>query len=384
MKNKKDMHIKIQKGSPNGVSNNKGSCRNLAEYLNHEDTERKEMGLEILPFTTPEGEEISLEEVVQSIDENGKGLSKDDNKFFHLVVAPSQEEIEAMGENDQIIYHNAQYLIRAISRAYAQHFNREGIEDESDLVIFWKPHWTRGQENTLQFHLHAIVSRKTRGRNGKQLKISPLTNHRQDTEGPIHGGFDRNAFAEKCERLFDRLYCFERQLSKSFEYQNALAHGTVEDKAAQADRLAQETIGKMKESIDKNINQKKEAPELDIPEEGLDSLETVMEISDSKNRILEIFHNQKDPNVAYLELAALGLTCKAIKSADGLEEMSISMDGTTLSSRDIMDDEEHEAFLEDVGRLTGYKIGEKVREEQAELEAEKEISQHKRGLSLGL
>ena len=364
---KKEMHIKIQKGSPNGVNNNRGSCRNLAEYLTHEDAEREKMGLEILPFITPEGKAISLEDAIQSMDKNGEDLPKNDSKFFHLIAAPSQEEIKAMGENDQIIYRNALYLIKAISRAYAQHFNREGVEDESDLVIYWKPHFTRGEDNILQFHLHAIVSRKTSGKHGPKMKISPLTNHRHDTDGPIRGGFDRNAFAEKCEKIFDRLFSFERQVSKSFGYQNALAHGTVEDKAAQADKLAEETINEMREAIAANTAKTH------------DVFESTSEIVGLMPQVQQIFRTEKDPLSLHLSLAAIGLTCQLKQSDDGVEDVEFEKGGTTLSFRELLNADEQEVLLDDVTRITGIHNAMKVRDMRARKEAEKKASQRKFG-----
>lgn len=361
------MYIKIQKGSSGGVTDNKGSCRKLAEYLNHEDAEREARGLRPIPFTDPNGNEIATEEVIRMIDENAKGLAKGDNKFFHIVAAPSQEEIQEMGDNDQDVYRNALYLLKLLSRAYAQNFDREGVEDENDLVIYWKPHFTRGEDGYLQFHLHAIVSRKSKGVDGKKKKISPLTTHKEDVEGPIKGGFDRDAFYEIGEKIFDELFSHEREVAKSYRYQNALVHGTVEEKAAQADRLALETIDQMKEAIAAKRNSKAEEVTPDTEIKGL------------KQDILRIFCSEKDPMSLYLALAAIGVTCKFDKSADGIEDVSIEKGGTTLSFRDVMTPEEQTALLEDITRVTGRQSAEKVREMRARKEMQKQVSQRKFG-----
>ena len=369
MSNKKnnDMYIKIQNGSPGGVTDNKGTCRKLAEYLNHEDAEREAKGLWPFPYTDPNGNEIATEEVIRMIDENARGLAQGDNKFFHIVAAPSQEEILEMGDNDQEVYRNALFLIKLLSRAYAQNFYREGVEDENDLVIFWKPHFTRGEDGYLQFHLHAIVSRKSKGVDGKKKKISPLTTHKEDIEGPIQGGFDRKAFYEAGEKLFDELFNYERKVARSFEYQNALAHGTVAEKAAQADRLALETIDQMKEAI--AAKHKVKAEELS-PE---------VEFKELKGDILQIFRSEKKPMSLYLALAAIGVTCKFDISADGVEDVSIEKGGTILSFRDMMTPEEQFALLEDITRITGKQSAEKVREERARKEMQKQVSQRKFG-----
>ena len=372
------MHIKIQKGSRNGVTNNKGSCTYLAEYLNHEDKDRIAMGLQPFPYTTPDGLEIPTDCVVKAIDGNGKGLAKNDNKFFHLVVAPSKEEIQALGDNDEEVYRNALFYIKLISDAYAKNFHKPGLEEASDLVMFWKPHFTRQDNGDLQFHLHAIVSRRTSEmNNGKRYKISPLTTHREDAAGPIQGGFNRNAWVNDCQRIFDLYTGFERKVSKTFEYQNAIANGTVEEKAAQADRLAQEAIAEMKESIIETVKQKDETPELNVPEEELDCLAAAMKISSVKQEIMSIFHNNKDQATIYLALASMGITCTIEKSQDGIEGISFETDGISISIEDIFDKNERETLFSDVVRITGKELGETIRERRIKHELNKSISQQK-------
>ena len=104
----KDMNIKIQNSSIDGKSANKGSCSQLVNYINHEDQDRIAVGLNPLPFMKPDGHEVTAEEVIAAIDNNKKGLCKKDDKYYHLVISPSMNEIQAMGNTDQEIYHNGQ------------------------------------------------------------------------------------------------------------------------------------------------------------------------------------------------------------------------------------------------------------------------------------
>lgn len=373
------MHIKIQKGSPNGVTNNKGSCRNLAEYINHEDAEREARGLWPFPYIDPSGNEIATEEVIKMIDENARGLAKNDNKFFHIVVAPSPEEIQKMGEDEQEIYLNALYFIKLISRAYAKNFHREGIYGEDDLVIYWKPHFTRGDDGYLQFHLHAIVSRKSKGISGKKQKISPLTNHRENVDGPIEGGFNRKAFMAMGEMLFDQLFCHEREVAKSFDYQNTIAHGTVEEKAVQADRLAKETLGKIKESIAETAQKQQERPTIEMAEEEYEALGAMLEISNAKGEILNTFHGAKNESSLYLSLVSMGIYYSIKRSKDGIEDVILEKGGITISATDIFTPHEHYTLMANIVRLTGEELAEKVRERRARQMAEKEVKQHKYG-----
>lgn len=374
------MHIKIQKGSRNGVTNNKGSCTYLAEYLNHEDKDRIAMGLQPFPYTTPDGLEIPTDCVVKAIDGNGKGLAKNDNKFFHLVVAPSKEEIQALGENDEEVYRNALFYIKLISDAYAKNFHKPGLEEASDLVMFWKPHFTRQDNGDLQFHLHAIVSRRTSEmNNGKRYKISPLTTHREDAAGPIQGGFNRNAWVNDCQRIFDLYTGFERKVSKTFEYQNAIANGTVEEKAAQADRLAMETLGKMKESIAQEAQKKHNLPEMAQSRNDNETLAVKRELESVKKEIMDIFHSGQKQTSMFLALGSMGITCTIKRSSDGIEGLSIEKGGVTISAEDIYDGTELQALMTDLVRITGENLAEEVREKRARLAIEKEIKQRKRG-----
>lgn len=55
MENEKDMNVKIQSSGKNGATNTKGTSRNLAEYLEHEDKDRREKGLPVFPFVKADG-----------------------------------------------------------------------------------------------------------------------------------------------------------------------------------------------------------------------------------------------------------------------------------------------------------------------------------------
>lgn len=376
--NNKDMHIKFQKGSPNGISDNKGSSRDLAEYLNHEDRARIEKGLAPIPFITPEGEEVPTEEVIRAIDDNAKGLGKADTKFFHMVVAPSQEEIEAMGEDDKEVYRNALYYLKIMSDAYARQFNREEIKDSSNIEIFWKAHFTREDNDVQQFHLHAIISRMTKEIDGKKRKISPFTNHREQTAGPIKGGFNRRAFAELGEKIFDQLFDYERKVAKTFEYQNALVHGTVEDKAAQAERLAQETISQMKEKIKVESAKKKDEENKLTQAEEPEQLIASVGPKEVKNEILDVFRKEQDSTSLYLALAILGVTCTMEYSKDGIEDVSFEKDGATVSYREILTNSESEQMFFAIHQILGKESAAKVRERRT-IEEMRKVSQRKHG-----
>lgn len=390
-----DMNIKIQRGSADGTTKNTGSSRDLAEYINHEDQERIDAGLEPLPFTTPEGDPVTTEEVIRMIDENARGLGKDDVKFLHMVVAPSQSEIMAMGETDKEVYQNALIFIKFLSNAYAQNFHRDGIVDCSDLVVFWKPHFTRGGNGDLQFHFHGIISRMSSGLRGKRKSISPLTNHRNTTQGPVQGGFDRVDLVRQAEKLFDPLFNYERQICETFDYRNTMVHGTAEQKAEQAQKMIQESAPTLEANIRagierrrKNLKDKAEIEEIAkaLEKEGgmimvpkKNTLSHAIEFADLKNKILEVFNNANNSRDLYYGLTALGITIKMNKSEDGIEDLIFEKLGRGVESKDIMSKEEHHVLLSHFQRLTGKELAEKVRERRAKAEAEKQIKQRPHG-----
>ncbi len=71
--------------------NNKGSSARLGNYL------EKELDLAKTPngkvFFNNEGS-FTKDEMVKSIDTNVKGLTTNDDKFYSLVLSPSQKELE--------------------------------------------------------------------------------------------------------------------------------------------------------------------------------------------------------------------------------------------------------------------------------------------------
>ena len=297
MEDKEIMNVKILNSSVDGTTNNKGGCAALAEYINHEDEQRLAEGKEILPYTTPDGVEVSTEEVIMKIDRNHSHLGKNDDKFYGLVVSPSEDEIKAMGSTEEEIYASGLKLMKGISDTYAQNFNRDGIEDSSDLVMYWKPHFTRGDNGEWQFHIHGIVSRKSKGMGGKSIKLSPLTNHRNTENGAVKGGFDRKSFFVKCEKLFDKLFKFERSIVQTFEYNNAQIHGTPEEKAKLAERIAAEKAPELKESIAASIARRRESIKV---QNDVGELSTLLEAEhfefpkEHSNR--NYYHNNDNPS----------------------------------------------------------------------------------------
>lgn len=359
------MNIKIQNSGKNGSTNTKGTSRNLAEYLEHEDKERREKGLTVFPFVKADGTPIPKEEVIDKIDRNNKRLSKSDYKFYHLVVAMSKAENLALGKTDEEVFDNALTLIRAISDAYAANFHKAGVDDGDDLEIYWKPHFTRGENDELQFHLHAIVSHRAKG-NGP--KLSPLTAHRNTQNGPALGGFNRNAFASRCEKIFDELTSYDRQVAESFAYQNAMAHGTAQEKAQQAERLARENEAALRAELEESLAKRRKRKRLEAMENEI--AETIpdeaVEIASLTSGIQQCFATSSERLFLDLNLAAMGLSCSAEMAQEGgVKDLLFLFRGQSFKASEYFSNAQLTVLLDRWEAFTGEEPAHKVKAREA-------------------
>ena len=98
----KIMHIDFASPS-NGTYNNAGSCRQLANYMEHEDLERIEKGIYTEGYFNLTDDNIYKSKVIRDIDSNIGQLLKTDAKFYAIHVSPSEKELRAMG-NTCLLY----------------------------------------------------------------------------------------------------------------------------------------------------------------------------------------------------------------------------------------------------------------------------------------
>lgn len=211
----------------NGVYNNAGSSRQLANYLEHEDMERMQKGIYTEGFFNLSEDDLYKSQVVKDIDSNIGQLLKTDAKFYAIHVSPSEKELQRMGNTEQEQAEAMKRYIREVFISeYAKNFNK-GLAGE-DIKFYGKIHFDRDRSNNkLNMHCHLIVSRKDQS---NKVKISPLTNHRNTKKGAIKGGFDRVTLFENVEKGFDKLFGYDRQLSETFEYCNTMKKGSLTDK----------------------------------------------------------------------------------------------------------------------------------------------------------
>ena len=219
------MHIDFAPPS-NGTYNNAGSCRQLANYMEHEDLERMEKGIYTEGFFNLTEDNIYKLAVIKDIDSNIGQLLKTDAKFYAIHVSPSESELRAMGNTEQKQAEAMKRYIREVFiPEYAKNFNK-GLS-EADIKFYGKIHFDRSRsDNEQNMHCHLIVSRKDQ--TGKK-KLSPLTNHKNTKNGVIKGGFDRVNLFLQVELGFDWLFSYNRQQTESFNHRNVMKNNSISE-----------------------------------------------------------------------------------------------------------------------------------------------------------
>ncbi len=219
------MHIDFTPPS-NGTYNNVGSCRQLANYLEHEDLERMGKGIYIEGFFNLTEDNIYKSKVIKDIDSNIGQLLKTDAKFYAIHVSPSENELRIMGNTEQEQAESMKRYIREMFiPEYAKNFNKE--LSASDIKFYGKIHFNRNRSNNkLNMHCHLIVNRKDQA---NKKKLSPLTNHKNTKKGTVTGGFDRVNLFQQAEQGFDKLFGYDRQLSESFKHANTMKNGSISE-----------------------------------------------------------------------------------------------------------------------------------------------------------
>lgn len=242
------MHIDFAPPS-NGTYNNSGSCRQLANYMEHEDLERMDKGIYTEGFFNLTDDNIYKSKVIKDIDSNIGQLLKTDAKFFAIHVSPSEKELRAMGNTEQEQAEAIKRYIREVFiPEYAKNFNKE--LSASNIKFYGKIHFDRGRsDNELNMHCHLIISRKDQA---NKKKLSPLTNHKNTKNGIIKGGFDRVNLFQKIERGFDYMFCYDRQQFESFDYHNTMKNGSISELLKQQEQELQSYERKTKINQDRN------------------------------------------------------------------------------------------------------------------------------------
>ena len=220
---------------------NKGSSGQLVHYL---DKENRTLQAEQFWFNGSD-RNIQGYQVKAGINGNIAKLCHGDAKFFLVNISPSTKEIQHL----KTIYGEERareklkdYAVKVMDE-YAKNFKREDITGESNLLWFGKlehhryySHRDKEVKNgevkrgTIKpgehWHVQVIVSRKDIS---NKIRLSPMNKSRGKNQAHSKklGQFDRVAFKQSGERLFDEAFGFERGLKDTFAYANSQAKGNL-------------------------------------------------------------------------------------------------------------------------------------------------------------
>ncbi|MCX2450068.1 DUF5712 family protein [Pedobacter sp. PLR] len=244
------MHINI---TDSEKGNNKGSSAQLVHYLDKENRMSEDAKLEL--WFNGSRVDVPSYEVKMNLDSNIAKLCRDDAKFFLINISPSQKEIahlKTIYDEQQLEQQLKAYAIKVMDE-YARNFKRPGIESHRDLLWYGKlehyryygfkdPEVIQGLMKVgevkpgEQLHLQVIVSRKDIS---NRSKLSPMNKSRGRNleHSKKVGEFDRSAFKNSGERVFDQVFDFKRGLAETFEYANAQKNGSLKIRLAMEDKL---------------------------------------------------------------------------------------------------------------------------------------------------
>ncbi|MFC4142350.1 DUF5712 family protein [Pedobacter mendelii] len=232
------------------TGNNKGSSGALVNYLEKENNLKtgKNLDQRYENWFNSVRNNVKRQEVRVKIDNNIAKLGRDDSKFFLINISPSQKELEHLfkrygesGAKEKL----KEFVVNVMDE-YAKNFKRPGIHTNNDILWFAKVENYRYYKHTdnevkngtkqkgdrkegRQMHVQVIVSRKDLS---NKIKLSPQnTSKGKNKEHSAKlGQFNRSAFKQCGEELFDNLFKFDRRLHDRFIYANIMENGTPEQK----------------------------------------------------------------------------------------------------------------------------------------------------------
>ncbi|WP_421810721.1 MobB family relaxase [Flagellimonas sp.] len=231
-------------------------------------------------FFNQYGDEISAEEVVREIDCNTAKLKKKEPKFYSITVNPSKYELQKLENSSEDLKRFTRELMKEYAKSFNREINGRPVtvddikyfakiehqrifKGTDKQVIENQPYATkilelkhsirrieRGEEKGNidrlkikiaklekeaphkqngrriiqgmkkigdQGHIHIIVSRKD---SSNSFSLSPGSKYKS-SEVEMHGkkvgrGFDRDAFFEKAEKVFDKTFKYERNFAERY------------------------------------------------------------------------------------------------------------------------------------------------------------------------
>lgn len=205
-----------------GKGKNNGSANDLVDYGAKEVVDKKEK-----VYFNHRGR-FSISEAKKLL-RGASGLKKHEDKFFHLVASPSQEELASVQGDEEL-----EKFTIAVMDNYAESFGKGFTKEDFEYVVVlhhdrdlnqtergYKPlpkTYSERHEKKEgdQRHPHIFIRRILR--DGK-TKASPLSNFKKISENSnIKQGFDRNEFKRMNERTFDMMFDYARPITETYDY----------------------------------------------------------------------------------------------------------------------------------------------------------------------
>jgi hypothetical protein len=333
-----------------------GSSGGLVEYLEKENKLKPEQQAEL--WFSQNREQLAGHEVVAQIDHNKRNLGREDAKYYQVILAPSQAELAHIGSDSQKL----QAFTRATMEQYAANFGK-GIESK-DLVWFAKIEHSRSFDYTDravqlgeqpkgvaktgdQTHIHVIVSRTENLREyveGKKNELherknpyhlSPLTNHKATTKGPVVGGFERNSFSQRTEQTFDQAFNYERSLTESFRFLHCMKYG---DEPAKGEMQRQATEQAAAADRQKHAQSHESGQRVEMDQQPGKTPEN--EFADDLRAILGKAYQQKDMDDLSTALATAQAERerqRVIEEQKAEEARKVALEATKLAEQEKID-----------------------------------------------
>lgn len=237
------MYINI---TDNKEASNKGSSGGLVNYLEKENRTDELKQPEL--WFNGNRQDVEAYEVRRALDGNNAKLGRNEARFFLINVCPSQKELEHLRKSvgDPDVKNVLKLYTEKVMDEYARNFKRAGIAGNKDLLWFGKVEHNRyyshkdaavkdgsrrrGEKKSgNQLHIQVIVSRRDIT---NKIKLSPMNSSkgRNVEHSKKMGQFDRMAFKQCGEHLFDEQFGFERNLKDTLAYANILKNGTLQQR----------------------------------------------------------------------------------------------------------------------------------------------------------
>ena len=198
--------------------NNKSSASRLSNYLtgNEEKIDKDDL------FFNQKESNITKKTLVELLDKNVKGLTKDDHKFFSISINFSQEELEHIGNSKEKI---KEFTIKAMENYASSLKGNITIDDlvwgaiihekrfitEKEAYLDKNKVLKAGNEKPgLQSHVHIIISANTT----EQKKINALT-----AKNKVARNFNLRSFQYQNQISFDKSFNYKKGLILFEKYQ---------------------------------------------------------------------------------------------------------------------------------------------------------------------